>query len=424
MRFLCLPQSACVQAAMFLPLAAGLAGCKPAPVQDTGATETSTGTETMTSGTTSAAIIPDCIEGANLCFVPTAFPEILNPVAARGGDLSQSGTQELLVIDLLPGDLWRIASAADSYVVHPRLSLGLSGNPRIYLTDLNGDALPDLLSTGSDGGHAVSWNLAGAFQPGAPLELPPGAGGTLAPVDTNGDGIAELLQMVNSDTKMAGLWQQVNGAWVLGPEEYPIPGCTGLWDSVAADFNGDMVQDLAVIGWPSKSRESEECTDLNLHTVNVFLSLPSSATLMLSEKVPWPVYPENVVAGDFDGDGDMDLASGAALRNRNLAVAAGRGDGTFMPSTQVIQAATAIAGDLNGDGDDELLVYQYFGPGTEEMIIVDSPLGAYRAYTIDAYSGTPLALSDLNGDGRDDIVFSRFDPSVGIVLSVAVSSIP
>ncbi len=81
---------------------------------------------------------------------------------------------------------------------------------------------------------------------------------------------------------MAGLWQQVNDEWVLGPEEYPIPGCTGLWDSVAADFNGDMVQDLAVIGSPTVSHEGEECADLGLHTVNVFLSLPTSATLMLS----------------------------------------------------------------------------------------------------------------------------------------------
>ena len=116
---------------MLWPLAAGLPACQSAPVEDT-----------ETSGTTEAAIVPDCIRNSGLCFVPTAFPEIINPLAAYGGALSLHGKQEVLIVDALPDDLWRIAAAPDGTF---EASTQVIQASTVLAGDLNGDGDDELL---------------------------------------------------------------------------------------------------------------------------------------------------------------------------------------------------------------------------------------------------------------------------------------
>src|SRR5688500_2796766 len=120
-----------------LPVALALGSvfpaCPPAPKQQTtgtsGASSGPTGTDTST---TDAAPLPDCIAASDLGFIATLFPEISDPFAARGGALALNGTNELLVLDLRPGDLWRVSASQDTYVVQPPVPLGRGANTRIY----------------------------------------------------------------------------------------------------------------------------------------------------------------------------------------------------------------------------------------------------------------------------------------------------
>ncbi len=121
--------------------------------------------------------------------------------------------------------------------------------------------------------------------------------------------------------------------------------------------------------------------------------------------------PRGLATGDFDRDGHLDLlAVGENLQQAGLGwVLFGEGDGTFTPAAETIEtgsgtAAVAVA-DFNGDGRldfavaNELLneVVQYVGDGRG---------GFARAQRWNSGGEGPIAVAapDVNGDGRADVI--------------------
>jgi hypothetical protein len=129
-------------------------------------------------------------------------------------------------------------------------------------------------------------------------------------------------------------------------------------------------------------------------------------------------YPELVAIGDLNGDGKADVATadwqggGSVLLNR--------GDGSLGPereyecrSCNLEAEAHAIAiADVNGDGKADL-VAEWETPDPQDSntflikgsVLLNRGLGSFspgRRYEI-SYPGSPLAIVDLNGDGKPDI---------------------
>jgi hypothetical protein len=136
----------------------------------------------------------------------------------------------------------------------------------------------------------------------------------------------------------------------------------------------------------------------------------------------------SIAVADFDRDGVQDLAvvisTAPPVESRGVAIMLGRGDGTFGPAEIVFRApadAKGIAvGDFNGDGVADLAVVNnapFSGPGRVTILLGNGD-GSFRL-PLDFPAGTSapsqaLAVGDLDGDGRTDLVVTNGGPSDSI----------
>jgi hypothetical protein len=185
------------------------------------------------------------------------------------------------------------------------------------------------------------------------------------------------------------------------------------------DFNGDGIQDLAVvnqgaptIGWSG--------------TVSICLGNGDS-TFGAAGNYDAGLTPVDVAVGDFNGDGIPDLAvanSGNTLgQGMGVSILLGNGNGTFQAANFVAAGYSPVAvavGDFNGDGILDLAVVNFGSVDTFSStvgILLGHGDGSFHAapdYAIGAF-GYSLAIGDVNRDGILDLVVAASD-SVAILL--------
>ncbi len=180
---------------------------------------------------------------------------------------------------------------------------------------------------------------------------------------------------------------------------------------VVSFLNGDLLNGT----WP---------TSLNIELGNGQGSFTTGPTLESAEN--GGDFGIQVLAGDFNQDGKLDLITeGPGARSTYL----GNGDGTFNAFAQYIYPGNGyytglVAGDFNGDGKLDLMILQanasqnltiWFVVGNGDGTFKTEKAVGFVPNPATCVYGTPLQLSDFNGDGKLDLAFCT-DRAIGVML--------
>ena len=224
---------------------------------------------------------------------------------------------------------------------------------QLSIADVNGDSRPDVVATASAAGLAVLTNL-GDGGLGAPTVLLPATSSNPIvksfALDANHDGAIDMLALRNTEIDLllalgdGGFSKQVT---TLG---------TAPVDALVGDFNGDDLQDVAVIYPPG--------TVSSASAIDVFLG-SAAGTFSNSDRLAYCGEIVSPSAIDINADGKLDLIFGFS-HNADVGVLLGNGDGTFGPnmvaSPSNIYLKSYAIGDLNGDGKLDVVTTDFSDP--------------------------------------------------------------
>ena len=146
-----------------------------------------------------------------------------------------------------------------------------------------------------------------------------------------------------------------------------------------------------------------------------------------------PSASESVAIADVNGDGKPDLIVAnqgcTSCGDGTVSVLLGNGDGTFQYPLQydsggVFTIAVTVA-DLNHDGNPDIILANYYGEcptgecnGTVTVLLGNGN-GTFQSavpYVVPAEAPDAVAVADLNGDGKLDIVVGLWNSGLAVLM--------
>jgi hypothetical protein len=183
--------------------------------------------------------------------------------------------------------------------------------------------------------------------------------------------------------------------YVFGTASYSAPGLSA--PIVTADFNGDGITDVAILGSISAGQ-----------ALSIFLGRPDGS---FAPRVDYSVQATGFTVGDFNGDGKLDVIVVAFGYTITGSILLGNGDGTLQLPVPLNQNAgsgysAAASADFNGDGKLDLLLLA-LGNGGTIAILLGNGDGTFRApVTYSVPVASYFVLDDFNRDGKPDIAIA------------------
>ncbi|MCB0345839.1 MAG: VCBS repeat-containing protein [Bdellovibrionales bacterium] len=214
------------------------------------------------------------------------------------------------------------------------------------------------------------------------------SGGGLVAGDFDGDGFVDFIGVAGNSDKI--YLKRNKGDGTFAPGELINVTLNSPSAIASADFDGDGDLDL-VVG---------DANDLFVLTNDGSGNFTETQQLALGKGAA-----QDIVLGDFDGDGNLDILasdSGAAIN-----FYAGNGAAAFSSVDLGLGNGYNIAaGDFNGDG--YLDIAAATTPSNILEVMINDGSGNFTSYFHTAVNKlADLSVSDVDGDGLDDIVSSR-----------------
>jgi hypothetical protein len=137
--------------------------------------------------------------------------------------------------------------------------------------------------------------------------------------------------------------------------------------------------------------------------------------------------PYRVVAAQLTASGNTDLVVADYLTSQ-IFVLLGNGNGTFRKSTKFsITSPVALAvGDLNGDGKEDLVVAEYPDAGESTVaVLLGDGTGKFRQSSSypSGVETTGVAVADFNGDGHSDVVVANNSGNVMVFFGTGTGTL-
>jgi hypothetical protein len=331
-----------------------------------------------------------------------------NPQGIAAGKFYGDGNTDLVVADnqatgaitILKGD-----GTGHFSVNVCGLAAGSMNPYAVAVADLNNDGKSDIIvaNAGDSNGNSSSIGILLGNGDGSFTVKPNVTAGlgvrSVAVGDFNTDGKLDLAAANFNSNTVSVLLGNADGTF-KSPVNITVG--TGPTSVAVGDFNGDLKQDLAIA---------------NAGSNNVsILQGDGKGNFKTLANVTAGTNPTSVAIGDFNNDGKQDLAI-TNLKDNTLTVTFGTGSGTFGQAITVGtgQAPIVVAtGDFNNDAKADLVNADNLGDTA--TVFLGNGNGTFLTagtYSTGSIGVQPdgIAVHDINGDGKLDVVTANFASS-------------